>query len=59
VVWRRLQADLATWSSRARLQIVPESNHAFFFHRPDVVASAVDEVLAASRVVRRRPIPAG
>jgi pimeloyl-ACP methyl ester carboxylesterase len=59
VVWRRLQADLATWSSRARLQIVPESNHAFFFHRPDVVASAVDEVLTASRVVRRRPIPAG
>ena len=59
VVWRQLQADLATWSSRGRLQIVPESNHAFFFHRPDVVASAVEEVLTASRVVRRRPIPAG
>lgn len=59
IVWRRLQADLATWSSRGRLQIVPESNHAFFFHRPDVVAAAVDEVLAASRVVRRRSLPAG
>ena len=59
IVWRRLQADLATWSSRGRLQIVPESNHAFFFHRPDMVAAAVDEVLAASRVVRRRPAPAG
>lgn len=59
VVWRRLQADLATWSSRGRLQIVPESNHAFFFHRPDVVADAIDEVLAAIRVVRRRPPPAG
>lgn len=59
IVWRRLQADLATWSSRGRLQIVPESNHAFFFHRPDVIAAAVDEVLAASRVVRRRPPPAG
>ncbi len=59
VVWRRLQADLATWSSRGRLQIVPESNHAFFFHRPEVIAAAVDEVLAASRVVRRRPLPAG
>lgn len=59
VIWRQLQADLATWSSRGRLQIVPESNHAFFFHRPDVVAAAIDEVLAASRVVRRRPPPAG
>ena len=53
VVWRRLQADLATWSSRGRLQIVPDSNHAFFFHRPDMVAAAIDEVLAAARVVRR------
>ena len=59
VVWRQLQADLATWSSRARLEIVPESNHAFFFYKPDVVARAIDEVLAASRVVRRRLPPAG
>jgi pimeloyl-ACP methyl ester carboxylesterase len=56
VVWRRLQADLATWSSRGRLEIVPESNHAFFFYRPDAVLGAIDEVLAASRVVRR-PLP--
>lgn len=55
VVWRQLQADLATWSSRGRLQIVPDSNHAFFFHRPDMVAAAIDEVLAAARVVRRTP----
>lgn len=55
VVWRQLQADIATWSSRARLQIVPDSNHAFFFHKPDAVVAAIDEVLAASRVVRRRP----
>ncbi len=55
IVWRKLQADLATWSSRGRLQIVPESNHAFFFFKPEVVASAVDEVLAAIRVVRREP----
>ncbi|MEZ6029801.1 MAG: alpha/beta hydrolase [Hyphomonadaceae bacterium] len=55
VVWRQLQADLATWSSRGRLEIVPESNHAFFFYRPDVIAGAIEEVLAASRVVRRRP----
>ncbi len=55
VVWRRLQADIATWSSRGRLQIVPDSNHAFFFHKPEAVAAAIDEVLAASRVVRRPP----
>lgn len=55
IVWRKLQADIATWSSRGRLQIVPESNHAFFFFKPDVVVSAVEEVLAASRVVRRPP----
>jgi pimeloyl-ACP methyl ester carboxylesterase len=55
VVWRKLQADIATWSSKGRLQIVPESNHAFFFFKPDVVVSAVNEVLAAARVVRRQP----
>ena len=55
VVWRKLQADIATWSSKGRLQIVPDSNHAFFFFKPEVVVSAIDEVLAASRVVRRAP----
>lgn len=55
VIWRRLQADLSRWSSRGRLQIVPESNHGFFFFKPDVVVSAVDEVVAAARVVRRPP----
>jgi len=59
VVWRRLQADMATWSSRGRLEIVPDSNHAFFFYRPDAVVAAIDEVLAASRVVRRAPPPPG
>jgi pimeloyl-ACP methyl ester carboxylesterase len=56
VVWRRMQADLATWSSRGRLEIVPDSNHAFFFYRPDVVAEAIREVLTASRVVRRTSV---
>jgi pimeloyl-ACP methyl ester carboxylesterase len=59
VVWRQLQANLATWSSRGRLEIVPDSNHAFFFYKPDVVVSAINEVLAAVRVVRRPPPPAG
>lgn len=55
IVWRKLQADMATWSSRARLEILPDSNHAFFFYRPDAILAAIDEVLAASRVVRRTP----
>jgi pimeloyl-ACP methyl ester carboxylesterase len=55
-VWRELQADLATWSSRGRLVVVPNSNHAFFFSKPDVVVGAVNEVVAAARVVRR-PVP--
>ncbi len=59
VVWRRLQADLSKWSSRGHLEIVPDSNHAFFFFKPDVVANAIDEVLAAARVVRRPAPPPG
>lgn len=55
-VWRSLQADLATWSSRGRLQIVPDSNHAFFMHRPEAVLAAIREVLAAARVERREPM---
>lgn len=53
IVWRRLQADLATWSSRGRLEVVPESNHAFFFFRPDAVLGAIEDVVTASRVVKR------
>jgi pimeloyl-ACP methyl ester carboxylesterase len=52
-VWRRLQADLASWSSRGRLQVVPNSTHGFFYDRPETVAAAISEVLAAARVVRR------
>lgn len=55
VIWRSLQADLASWSSRGRLEIVPDADHAFFLHRPDVVVAAIEDVLAASRVVRRPP----
>jgi pimeloyl-ACP methyl ester carboxylesterase len=52
-VWRGLEADLSGWSSRGRLEVVPNSNHAFFFTRPQVVVDAVNEVLAAARVARR------
>ncbi len=52
-IWRELQVDLSTWSSRGRLEIVPNSNHAFFFFQPNVVVDAVREVLAAARVIHR------
>ena len=55
VEWRRMQADIAGWSSRGRLQVVPDSNHAFYFFRPDAVVSAIREVVVASRLVKRPP----
>lgn len=48
-VWRSLQADLSTWSSRGRLEVVPNSDHAFFFFQPEAVADAIDDVVAATR----------
>ncbi|MBU6318448.1 MAG: alpha/beta hydrolase [Alphaproteobacteria bacterium] len=51
-VWRRLQSDLATWSSKGRLEVVPNSTHAFFFLKPQIVVKAVSEILAAARVMR-------
>jgi pimeloyl-ACP methyl ester carboxylesterase len=51
-VWRRLQSDLATWSSKGRLEVVPNSTHAFFFLKPQVIVRAASDVLAASRVMR-------
>ncbi len=58
-VWRRLQTDLAAWSSRSRLEIVPDSNHAFFFYRPDVVIEAIRDVVQSARTVTRPAPPAG
>jgi pimeloyl-ACP methyl ester carboxylesterase len=54
-VWRRLQADLATFSSRGRHEIVPESNHAFFYLKPEAVVEAIRDVVTASRLVIRQP----
>jgi pimeloyl-ACP methyl ester carboxylesterase len=58
-IWRELQVDLATWSSHARLEVVPNSNHAFFFFQPDVIVAAVTEALTAARVEQRRSAPEG
>jgi pimeloyl-ACP methyl ester carboxylesterase len=44
-LWAKLQADLATWSTRSRHEIVPDASHSIQFDRPDVVIKAVREVV--------------
>jgi pimeloyl-ACP methyl ester carboxylesterase len=44
-LWTQLQADLATWSTRSRHEIVPDASHNIQFDRPDVVIKAVREVV--------------
>jgi pimeloyl-ACP methyl ester carboxylesterase len=44
-VHRRLATDMATWSTRGRLELVPRSTHYIQMDRPDVVIAAVREVL--------------
>jgi pimeloyl-ACP methyl ester carboxylesterase len=48
-LWNQLQADLATWSTRSRHEIVPDASHAIQFDRPDVVIKAVREVVSHVR----------
>ncbi|HYC51751.1 MAG TPA: alpha/beta hydrolase [Gemmatimonadaceae bacterium] len=43
---RKLAADMATWSSRGRLELVPGSTHSIQMDRPDVVIRAVREVVS-------------
>jgi pimeloyl-ACP methyl ester carboxylesterase len=44
-LWAKLQADLVTWSTRSRHEIVPDASHSIQFDRPDVVIKAVREVV--------------
>jgi pimeloyl-ACP methyl ester carboxylesterase len=54
-VWKALQADEASWSTRSRHQLLPDASHYIQYDRPDVVVAAVEEVVAA---VRGAPAPA-
>jgi pimeloyl-ACP methyl ester carboxylesterase len=45
-VHHRLATDMATWSTRGRLELVPGSSHSVQMDRPDVVIRAVREVVA-------------
>ena len=48
-LWKELQADEATWSSRSRHELVGDSSHYIHFDRPDVVIKAVNEVVLEVR----------
>lgn len=43
-LWKELQADEATWSSRSRHQLVSDSSHYVQFDRPNVVIKAVNKL---------------
>lgn len=47
--WRALQAQLASQSPRGRLVVSKESDHFVHLADPGLVASAIEEVLAAAR----------
>ncbi|WP_310570758.1 alpha/beta hydrolase [Gemmatimonas sp.] len=51
--WEALQADEATWSAGGRHQRVPMASHYIQFDRPDVVISAVRDVVGRVRAVHR------
>ena len=48
-VWRRLQADQATESSRGRLVVAPKSDHFVQLADPDLVTAVVERVVARAR----------
>ncbi|MBV9512181.1 MAG: hypothetical protein JO303_18065 [Caulobacteraceae bacterium] len=50
-IWKRLQDDEASWSSRGRHRLVPDSTHYIQFLRPDLVVAAVREVVGEARGV--------
>ena len=49
LAWQRMQADLLTTSANARLLVAEGSGHDIHVERPDLVASAIQEVLAQTR----------
>ena len=48
-VWKALHVEEASWSTRGRLVLVPDSGHFMQFDRPEVVIAAVRDVVASVR----------
>jgi pimeloyl-ACP methyl ester carboxylesterase len=55
MAWETLQADEATWSTAGRRDMVPNASHYIQFDRPDVVISAVRDVVARVRAEQTVP----
>lgn len=53
-LWKQLQADQATWSTRSRHEIVPDASDYIQFDRPDVVIKAVREVVMDVRKTKAK-----
>lgn len=50
--WTAFHADAATWSTRARHEVLDDAGHSIHVDRPDAVIRAVREVVAAVREPR-------
>lgn len=48
-VWKDLQAEEASWSTRSRHELVPDSGHFIQDERPDLVIEAVRDVVGVVR----------
>jgi hypothetical protein len=53
-VWKALQQDESTWSSRGRQILFPDATHYIQFDRPDAVIAAVRDVVCATRLAATR-----
>lgn len=51
-VWKSLQEDEASWSTRSRHELLPDATHYIQYDRPDAVIAAVRSVVD---IVRRYP----
>ena len=49
-IWKEMQDDEATWSSRSQYQLVYDSSYYIQFYRPDRVINAVLSVVDTVRV---------
>ena len=57
VIWKQLQEDEASWSTRSRRQEVPDSTHYIQFGRPDIVIAATKEVVDEVRAGPKAKAP--
>jgi hypothetical protein len=48
-VWKTLYDEEASWSTRGRNELIPDSTHHIQLDRPDVVIAAVRDVVASVR----------